>query len=269
MYSGIRNILVGLGVLLSITSMCQEVELRWLVDDDAEPVFYSLALDGFEEVKDSIELENDTLNMMMQKILSQLEMQAYTALYPNDSDQVDVRVWAELKGQNAQFDSASITDYHPVSVHNITINSVGELTSFWSPPESKQFGALLFQLPKTPVSVGDSWVLDVSILQSDPKFVCDSSASSMVCTLSQVYEENGDQIAIIDYNLTQFVTGSITMLGGIPYTKLATYSGQGHFNVTKGYWTSYDCDYQVLLNDYPASGYPLHYALELIQGQRD
>ena len=127
-----------------------------------------------------------------------------------------------------------------------SIYETGGIHSFWVKSNQKNLIALFFELPTTPVKLGDSWGLDVNLISNDQNFQCDSSYKQNKVTLSDLRTTNKDIIAVLKYDIEEFVDGTFNsppMLGSGGPTKTRmkfTYHAIAEFSVNKGRWISYE-----------------------------
>jgi hypothetical protein len=120
----------------------------------------------------------------------------------------------------------------------------GSIKSFYLNGSQKNLIEAIFQLPSKPVKVGDSWALDVNFLSLDQSFICDSSYKKDICTLTKISEINGEHIATIQYDITEYVSGQfLSPFSDKPIVTTMTYRhfGTANFSVEKGRWIDYNC----------------------------
>lgn len=119
----------------------------------------------------------------------------------------------------------------------------GSIESFYTTNNQKNLIALLFELPNKDVKVGDSWMLDVNLISMDQNFVCNSSSKQNKVTLVELRKVGGDTVAVIKYNVSEFVSGDFNNL--FADKKQATtmkidYGATAEFSLEKGRWLSYN-----------------------------
>src|SRR5690606_18646859 len=90
-----------------------------------------------------------------------------------------------------------------------SVYETGPIHSFWVKNDQKNLIALFFQLPENPVKIGDKWSLEVNFIGNDQTFVCDNAYKTNEVTLTDIKEVNGEKIAVLEYNLIEFVEGSV------------------------------------------------------------
>lgn len=128
-----------------------------------------------------------------------------------------------------------------------SVYETGDIHSFWLKTSQKNLLAILFQLPKQPVKIGDSWPLDVNFISNDQNFECDSSYRMNKATLIDINKVKGETIAVLKYDILEFVNGdfqypSLSGQSREPKKTRMKISHQGiaEFSVDKGRWIIYD-----------------------------
>lgn len=128
-----------------------------------------------------------------------------------------------------------------------SVYETGDIHSFWVKTDQKNLLALLFQLPSTPKKVGDTWPLDVHLIANNQAFICDSSYQLNKVTLTEIKEVNGETIAVLQYEIQEFVQGKLELSSfqntdanhDEPTTLSFSFIGKAEFSVTKGRWNNY------------------------------
>lgn len=119
----------------------------------------------------------------------------------------------------------------------------GAIKSFWLKSRQKNLIAVLFELPQGKVEIGDTWELEVNFIANDHNFLCDSSYHKNEVTLIDVKVEEGDTIAVLKYDIQEFVSGDFkSPFSDVPKatTMLMTHEAIGKFSVSKGRWVAYN-----------------------------
>ncbi|TCZ73470.1 hypothetical protein [Flaviaesturariibacter aridisoli] len=121
----------------------------------------------------------------------------------------------------------------------------GAIESFYVKNDQRNLIAVFFQLPGKPVKVGDSWSLDVNFISMDQNFKCDTAYRKNKVTLLDVKESGAGKIAVLKYDLEEFISGDFNspMFGTAKGSKTmmkVTYQAVGEFSVEKGRWSSYN-----------------------------
>jgi hypothetical protein len=124
-----------------------------------------------------------------------------------------------------------------------SVYETGGIQSFWVNNSQRNLISLLFELPSKPVQIGDTWQLDINLIAIDQNFICDSSYKENKVTMIDLKKVNGDNIATIKFNITEFVKGkyysSKTSGFAAAMTKI-TLQAIAEFSIAKGRWISYD-----------------------------
>lgn len=129
-----------------------------------------------------------------------------------------------------------------------SVNKNGSLHSFWVKSNQKNLLSLFFELPNKIVNKGDSWTLDnVNFIGNDQNFICRKAKKKNLITLIDIKEKDGETIAVIDYDILEFVSGDFNSPaffgneGGNKPTEMEfIYKAQAEFSVSKGKWISYN-----------------------------
>lgn len=123
------------------------------------------------------------------------------------------------------------------------ITDSGAVQSFYVKNDQKNLIAMLFQLPGKQVKIGESWPLDIHFISMDQNFRCDSSYHKNMVTLVGIKKINGEEIAVLKYDIEEYVSGDfLSPFEGkdIPSMMKFTYTGLAEFSVDKGRWLLYD-----------------------------
>ena len=123
------------------------------------------------------------------------------------------------------------------------INDSGSVESFYTKNDQKNLIALLFQLPAKQIKVGESWPLDIHFISMDQNFKCDTSYHKNLVTLVGIKKVNGETIAVLKYDVVEFVSGTFASpFEGTdkPCMMKIGCSTLAEFSVDKGRWVSYD-----------------------------
>lgn len=133
----------------------------------------------------------------------------------------------------------------------------GAIHSFWTKQNQKNLLAVLAQLPTEKVAVGDSWSLDINLITSNENVIWKNSSQKNRVTLENVIVENGETIAVLNYDIFESFQGendfdNLNMqTGGYnPFSGMVSkdiniemsMTGKGYFSITKGRWKNYSID---------------------------
>ena len=119
------------------------------------------------------------------------------------------------------------------------VSANGELLSFYYKSSQNNLISILFELPNKPVKVGDKWNLKVDMIGMDQNFVADTLFKKNEVYLDKIIEKDGDQIAIIKYDIEEFVAGDFGNEMMVMFMKDSdektfmrmTHKAIGHFSV--------------------------------------
>lgn len=144
-----------------------------------------------------------------------------------------------------------------------TVSDDGSITSMNEAQEDRNLLSLLFQLPSGQIAINDEWSINIQLLQMKESFKILRFDSINQVSLSDIRVDDGDTIAVIKYQVYDYVVGypaeddeeysayfaeeSDTSIGsrlsqesdGKLYL-LMLYQGLGEFSVSQGKWVSYN-----------------------------
>ena len=123
------------------------------------------------------------------------------------------------------------------------LNKDGSVQSFYVKNDQKNLIAIFFELPPNDIKIGDTWKLTVNLISLDQNFTCDTSFRKNTCKLVDLKKVGTETIAIIKYDLGEYVSGDYYNPGtGVSKksTMKMTYNGLAEFSVDKGRWASYN-----------------------------
>ncbi len=161
----------------------------------------------------------------------------------------------ESKDKEEEIDSLSIKNmFKNLSSFNNNIvlrgriSKTGEIISTYYKNSQKNLIAVLFELPNREVLVGEKWKLNLSLLEMDQNFICDSLSKENSVYIEKVIKTENDRIAVIKYNISEFVSGDFNnpMAGLFGVEKdnktfmKITHIATGNFSIDKGKWISYE-----------------------------
>ena len=129
-----------------------------------------------------------------------------------------------------------------------SVYSNGSLHSFWMKSSQKNLLSLFFELPNKELKKGDTWTLsNVNFIGNDQNFICKKAEKRNIITLTDIKKSNGETIAVIDYDILEYVSGDFNtpaFFGNEAESKKTEmkfiYKAQAEFSVEKGKWISYN-----------------------------
>lgn len=128
------------------------------------------------------------------------------------------------------------------------ITNTGENISTYYKNSQRNLISVLFELPNRKVEIGEKWKLNISLIEMDQNFVCDSLSNENSVYIEQILEKDGDKIAVIKYNIKEYVIGDFSNpMGGMfgmktdkkTFMKIS-HIATGNFSILKGKWINYE-----------------------------
>ena len=123
------------------------------------------------------------------------------------------------------------------------VNYLGGIESFYLQNLQKNLLSLFFELPQKFVVIGEEWSLDLNLITLDNNFICRDYSNTNKVLLKDIKYINGDPIATVSYNLSNYVKGDKMTFFSSNYTETTieiAFKGQGEFNIKKGKWINLD-----------------------------
>ncbi len=251
----------------------EEILLKWKINKN-DTLTYQTAMNqigdsefnfNFKEVfgnvlnniSDSIPIKKDSLsknlneldgNEIFKKVLeASKKVKLETRLFQSQKfvDIIDIEM-SRTPIENIKGDSTEIKDVFPIMTEGIQLKGSifedGSIHSFWLNNSQRNLISLYFELPKKPVKIGDKWTLkDLNYIQYGNIFICDEAEKRHEVTLLDIKEQDGDKIAVIEYDIYEYVLGKIDFMGSvIPSRMEVMYKAKTEFSVNRGKWISYN-----------------------------
>ncbi|WP_204346650.1 hypothetical protein [Psychroserpens algicola] len=250
-----RLLLPFLFIAFSVNAQQKEiVDLKWKISDT---LTYKTVMKDImvpqEESKS--EKQTDTLfggkaNDFFKKMQEQTANLKYeTKLYPDKNGNIDIAMFLKAdKTDTTETLFSGMAKMNGNVVLRGKVSTEGELLSFYYKSSQTNLIAILFELPKEPIKVGDEWSLKVDLISMDQNFVADTLYRKNKVRLEKIIEQNGDKIAVIKYDIEEYVSGDfgnglMTMFAGESdketYMKIS-HKATGLFSLNKGFWFEYD-----------------------------
>ena len=249
----------------------QTVDLKWKIAKDEKLSYLTVMSDIdtssiemdfgglFKALSDSSENGIKESKEFFKKFNQAFKNQDYVTTLTNKGNRViDIVMTAKPKEQSKETDidkanskEAEIMKMMQSMTQGVVLRGSvyesGGIHSFWIKSTQKNLISLFFELPTNPVKVGDKWSLDINLITNDQNFECDSAYKKNEVTLNEIKVVNGDSIAVLKYNIDEYVKGDFNTPsffgseGGKKET-LMRFSHQGiaEFSVNNGRWISYD-----------------------------
>ncbi|HRE79190.1 MAG TPA: hypothetical protein PLL09_15340 [Flavobacterium sp.] len=128
------------------------------------------------------------------------------------------------------------------------ITTGGEIISTYYKNAQKNLLSVLFELPNRKVEIGEKWKLNISLIEMDQNFVCDSLSKENAVHIEEIIEKEGEKIAVIKYNISEYVIGDFNNpMGGLfgidsnkkTFMKIS-HIATGYFSILQGKWINYE-----------------------------
>ena len=252
----ILKVFVVLFVLTFAASAQETVELKWKLEP-GEELKYRTIMNSLDESSISFDFSqfletaegNTGDNTELEKMLSDLNkafknMSFESALSLKEDNVVEVTISGLPSDGEGEPDPMQQL-MEGVQLRG-SVYADGGVHSFWVKSAQKNLIALLFELPKKPVAVGDSWPLEVNFISNDQNFVCTESKKWGKAELVGLEQENGETVAVIRYDFGEMVKGDFVMPAlsekgeGKPLSMNFTRHAVARFSVDRGRWIVYD-----------------------------
>lgn len=248
-----KLLLPFLFIAFSLNAQQKEtVDLKWNISDTLvyNTVMRDVVLDKSREQTESDSISEGMSGMFkaMHSQLSNLKFE--TKLFPDKNGNVDIAVM--LKKDNPD---STETLFSQLAKRNGNVflrgkvSQEGELLSFYYNQIHNNYISFLFELPNKPVKLGDEWHLNVNMISLDPNFKADTLNRKNSVQLKNLKTANGNTIAVIEYNIEEFVSGDYESRvmdmflqeneDRKTFMKMS-YKATGEFNIDKGHWVLYD-----------------------------
>ena len=247
-----KKLLVCTMVLSSVVSCNNEkYHLRWKIDAN-QPVYYKLITTSKDDAKLNFEINNepiDSLEMakeMLKALSSMNEMEAFIILQKNENEDIDFKWAMHNPNANKKPEDMSLADAMALMMQVVslegTIDNSGKLLSDNLQQRQKNLVNIYCQLPPKAVAIGDSWKVDVELIDNLSLYPESEIENYNKVTLEDVKEINGQRIAFIEYDIFQSVETKIkNPFTGKEEENYMSYSFQvkAEFDIVKGKWIKF------------------------------
>lgn len=231
----------------------ESIQLQWKLDDDETLVYRTV----MEQIEDSAIDFDELLELYgndsdgaekareeFEKMLSAAKEATFvTELHTDEDNIIEIEMIAKIDESKTSDES---TFHNNQIVLRGSVTKDGAIHSFWLKSRQKNLIALMFELPRGKISIGDSWSLNVNLIENDQNFICSKSSKRNVVKLATIRKQENDLIAVLKYDIEEYVLGtfSYTMKPGetkeIETSLSFKYQGISEFSTTKGRWISYN-----------------------------
>lgn len=244
---------------LSVAQSADKVKLQWKLEDDEKIIYKTLMneIDTssfefdfgslFDALGDSISSESKKIFNKIQASFSDIDLVTVLSS-DNDAVKVEMKTVDKEKAKKKKKSEDEIDLRKLMSSLNDgvvlrgSVYKSGGIESFWVKTNQKNLIALFFELPKGEIKIDDSWNIEVNFISNDQNFDCDSAYRKNEVRLVDIKIVEGDTIAVLKYDIQEFVTGDFNS----PFsdesrktTMLMTHDAIGEFSITKGRWIEY------------------------------
>lgn len=254
-------------ILASITSSVlvaqstEKVNINWKIQDDETIVYKTLMneIDTsniefnfggiFDVLGDSIPFDSKSMFNKIQESFKNIDL-ITTLTSKGDAVKIEMKtvdqekVKKKKKKNDDEIDIQNLlSSLNDGVMLRGSVYKSGGIESFWVKSNQKNLISIFFELPKGEVKIGETWQLDVNFIGNDQNFDCDSSFHKNEVTLIDVRIIEGDTIAVLKYDIQEYVEGGFkSPFSDEPtITKmLMTHEAIGEFSITKGRWNEYN-----------------------------
>ena len=230
----------------------ETVDLKWKINDTLtyKTVMRDVVLEKSKEQteNDSISEKMNGMLKAMQKQLSGLKYE--TKLFPDKNGNVDIAMMLKKeKTDTTETLFSGMAKMNGNIVLRGKVSPEGELLSFYYKSAQNNMISILFELPTEPVAIGDKWEVKVDMISMDQNFKADTLYKKNVVRLKDIKSYNGNKIAVVEYDIEEFVSGDFGNGMMVMFSKdkadKKTFMKMSHkataeFDLEKGYWISYD-----------------------------
>lgn len=231
----------------------ETVDLRWKIKDTLtyDTVMHDVLLETSEKKTGTASTSNRMSGMLKEMQEQSSSLKYETKLFPDNKGKIDIEMIAreDKKDTTKTFVSSLVNMMDGNAVLRGKISPQGDLLSFYYKRAQNNIISILFELPTKVVAVGEEWSLNVNMAEMDPNFKADSIYKKNIVRLKDIKNENGDNIAIIEYDLHEFVSGDFSNKMMKMFSEAITdekivmqvsHKAIGEFNLEKGHWNSYE-----------------------------
>ncbi len=212
-----------------------------------------------KNIRDSLHLKKDSLfgnpdnafkgdllkdmRAKLNKMTDSTEVITYLTKSSKFEDVLDVEMIRKNLKQNAKSDEINMFSMFQSGTQlKGSIYDNGSLHSFWLNNAQRNLISLFFELPDKEIKKGDVWSLKgLNYIQYGNTFNCNKAKKVNEVKLIDIIKRNGETIALIEYNIYEYVDGNIDLIGHkTPSSMSVRFWAKGKFSVEKGKWISYN-----------------------------
>jgi hypothetical protein len=207
----------------------------------------------FGGLNDSTKTNQNDFFKKFKNVFNNTNLITFLSNSPDFENVIDIEMVIEDKEKNEEDNEESEKEKMMSSMMKGTmlrgsVYSNGSLHSFWVKSNQKNLLSLFFELPNKELNKGDTWTLsNVNFIGNDHNFICKKAEKKNVITLTDIKKSNGETIAVIDYDILEYVLGDFNTPAffgneaGSKKTEMKfIYKAQAEFSIEKGKWVSYN-----------------------------
>ncbi|MDO1501815.1 hypothetical protein Q2T40_16900 [Winogradskyella maritima] len=234
------------------------VQLNWKVSEN-DTLVYRTVINQIEDSSqdilngiDSVNSKNDNFSReFYEKIKGLYNDTNLTTTLTNSKNfdnVLNIETIAGSRKNDSIKNSSQPTPLIAGTVLRGSIYKTGSLHSFWLKRTQKNVVSLFFELPEKHLEKGDSWSLNnVNFLNNSQDFICRKAEKKNHITLNEIIEKEGRSVAIIEYDLLEFVSGESSSTSlfstkeeGTKTEMTFVFKAQAEFSIDEGKWISYN-----------------------------
>tara|TARA_R110002124_G_scaffold106808_1_gene258941 strand:+ start:2710 stop:3537 length:828 start_codon:yes stop_codon:yes gene_type:complete len=254
-----KFLLLILIISFSVNAQQETVDLKWKINDTLtyKTVMENIVIEQEQKEKEADTIFGEASDIFKNMRESVKNLKYLTKLYPDKMGNIDIAMLIkEDKTDTTDNLFTGMAKMNGNIVLRGKVSANGKLLSFYYKSSQNNLISILFELPNKPVKVGDKWNLKVDMIGMDQNFVADTLFKKNEVYLDKIIEKDGDQIAIIKYDIEEFVAGDFGNEMMVMFMKDSdektfmrmTHKAIGHFSVNKGMWIEYDGNMEIQTN---------------------
>ena len=240
-------------IVFSLNAQQKEtVDLKWKIKDT---LTYKTVMRDVILQKSNGQTENDSISNKVNGMFKAMQKQLFnlkyeTKLFPDKRGNVDIAMMIKKeKTDTTETLFSGMARMNGNVVLRGKVSPDGELLSFYYKKAQNNLISVLFELPTKPVAIGDEWDLNVGMVSMDQNFKADTLYRKNLVRLKDIKNQNGNKIAVIEYDIKQYVSGDFTNGMMTVFSKDKTdkktfmkisHKATAEFDIEKGYWILYD-----------------------------
>jgi hypothetical protein len=197
--------------------------------------------DSIKSSADSLdEIENEASTFLKYLDSAQNDFETYIVLRKEKPLKIDVKFFTRKAKDKSASEIDTLLKIMTMFNKGVTmrgeLNDDGSISSFYMRQSQKNLLAMYFELPKYPLKIGDSWALQINLIEFDQNFICEKAEKRNSVVLSDVQIINGEEIAILKYDIYERVEGNFL---NSPTVMEISFTGNCKFSISKGRWENY------------------------------